>query len=230
MKKVINKKLYNTETAEKLGEYEPNPYHSDFHWFCETLYRTKSGNFFLHGDGNAASKYSRSCGQNEWCSDEKIVPLSYDEAQEWAEKHLDGDDYINIFGEPEESNDKLALNVRISKPAYTRLRQLAAKQKTTLANAVEELVNMQGKIYIFEEICGKLQGETYKIEAKSLEEALEIFGIDDRIRRSERFTKSYYGDIYEIYTDVIDEYREYKGRQVPIYTACYEDCIVHKKR
>lgn len=140
MKKVINKKLYNTETAERLGEYEPNPYRSDFHWFCETLYRTKSGNFFLHGNGNAASKYSRSCGQNEWCGDEKIVPLSYDEAQAWAEKHLDCDDYINIFGEPEENDDKSALNVRISNVAYTKLKQTAAKQGITLAQAVENLI------------------------------------------------------------------------------------------
>lgn len=138
MKKVINKKLYNTETAERLGKYEPNPNHSEF-WFCETLYRTKSGNFFLHGDGNSASKYSRSCGQNEWCGDERILPLTYDEAQEWAEKHLDGDDYINIFGEPEESDDK-ALNVKISNVAYTKLKQTAAKQGITLAQAVEKLI------------------------------------------------------------------------------------------
>lgn len=140
MKKVIKNRLYNTETAERLGEYEPTPYRSDFHWFCEALYRTKSGNFFLHGDGNAASKYSRSCGQNEWCGDERIIPLTYDEAAEWAEEHLDGDGYISIFGDPEESDDKSDLHIQISSAAYTRLKQLAAKEGLTLAKAVEGLL------------------------------------------------------------------------------------------
>ena len=92
MKKVINGKVYDTTTAKRLGEYEPSPYTSDFHWYCETLYQKKTGEFFLHGEGNAASKYSRSCGQNEWCGSEKILPMTYAEAQSWAEEHLDGDE------------------------------------------------------------------------------------------------------------------------------------------
>jgi hypothetical protein len=139
MKKVINKKLYNTETAARLGCWDNGHYTNDFGYCSEDLYRTKSGNFFLHGEGGPMSKYSQSSG-NSMGWGERIVPLTYDEAQEWAEKHLDGDDYINIFGEPEESDDKSALNVRISNVAYTKLKQTAAKQGITLAQAVENLI------------------------------------------------------------------------------------------
>lgn len=141
MKRIIKNKVYDTDKAQWLGEYEPNPYRSDFHYFCETLYRKKNGEFFLHGDGNAASKYSRSCGQNEWCGDEKIVPLTYEAAQEWAEKHLNADDYIAVFGTPEEDGNVEALNVRISSARMTKLRQAASRDGLTLVALVEKLID-----------------------------------------------------------------------------------------
>lgn len=127
MKKIINGKVYDTETAKRLGEYEPNPYRSDFHYYCETLYRKKTGEFFLHGEGNAASPYSRSCGQNEWCGSEKIIPMTYTEAQKWTEEHLDGDEYCEIFGEPDESEEAVTLGLNVSAAAAAKLKAEAAK-------------------------------------------------------------------------------------------------------
>lgn len=127
MKKIINGKVYDTATAKRLGEYEPNPYRSDFHYYCETLYQKKTGEFFLHGEGNAASPYSRSCGQNEWCGSEKIIPMTYKEAQKWAEEHLDGDDYCEIFGEPDESGEAVTLGLNVSASAAAKLKAEAAK-------------------------------------------------------------------------------------------------------
>lgn len=142
MKKIIKNKLYDTERAQLLGEYAPNPDQSDFSYFVETLYRKKTGEFFLHGEGSAASKYARSCGQNERCGGEKIVPLTYAEAQAWAEEHLDGDDYIAIFGEPEEDNGSVAaLNIRISAAKMQKLRQAAGKQGVSLVDLVESMID-----------------------------------------------------------------------------------------
>lgn len=139
MKKVINSKLYNTETAKKCGEYEPNPYRSDFSWYCETLYLKKTGEFFLHGDGNAASKYNKSCGLNEWSGSEEIKPLTYDEAQKWAEEHLDGDEYIAIFGEPAE-DERAQLNLHISAAVIQKLKRVATERGVSAGALVEELV------------------------------------------------------------------------------------------
>lgn len=142
MKKIIKNKLYDTDTAQFLGEYAPNPDQSNFSYFAETLYRKKTGEFFLHGEGNAASKYARSCGQNERCGGEKIVPLTYAEAQAWAEEHLDGEDYIAIFGEPEEDNGSVAaLNIRISAAKMQKLRQAAGKQGVSLVDLVESMID-----------------------------------------------------------------------------------------
>lgn len=141
MKKIIKNKVYDTTTAKKLGEYEPNPYQSDFHWFCETLYQKRTGEFFLHGDGNAASKYSKTCGQNEWCGDEKIIPLTYEEAQKWAEEHLDADDYISIFGEPVEDDSLCALNLTLSASSVSKFRLAAQRQQISQRELMERLIS-----------------------------------------------------------------------------------------
>ena len=136
MKKILKNKVYDTETAQKLAEYAPNPYRSDFHYFCETLYQKKTGEFFLHGEGNAASKYSRSCGQNEWCGGEQIIPMTYAEAQTWAEEHLDGDTYISIFGEPEEDDTCTKLTLSMPASQVAKLKQLAAQNGQQVAEFI----------------------------------------------------------------------------------------------
>lgn len=140
MKKIINGKVYDTDTAHRCGEYEPNPYKNDFHWYIEKLYQKKTGEFFLYGQGNAASKYSRSCGLNEWSGGEKIIPLSYDSAREWAEQHLDGDDYIAIFGEPVEDDNKTRLNLYISTALAAKLKTEAAKQNISIGDYLETII------------------------------------------------------------------------------------------
>lgn len=133
MKKIIKNKLYDTDTAQRLGEYAPNPDQGNFSYFCETIYRKKTGEFFLHGEGNAASKYAHPCGQNEWCGGEKIIPLTYEDAQAWAEEHLDGDSYIEAFGEPEEDGSTEVLSISMPASAAAKIRQLAGQEGKTLS-------------------------------------------------------------------------------------------------
>lgn len=140
MKKIINGKVYNTETAKRHGEYEPNPYYSDLDYFCETLYQKKTGEFFLHGEGNAASKYSKNCGQNQWCSSEKIIPMTFKEAQEWAEKHLTPENYCAIFGEPAEDSENVTLGIRVSAAAAAKLKREASIQGITQAALLERMI------------------------------------------------------------------------------------------
>jgi hypothetical protein len=101
MKKIINGKLYNTSTATLIGSAGYG-YPGDFSHWREELYRKKTGEFFLYGEGGPMSKYSRKIGQNEWSGGEKIHPLTLKEAQKWAEEHLDIEEYEQVFGVVEE--------------------------------------------------------------------------------------------------------------------------------
>ena len=101
MKKIINNKKYDTETAKCVGAYQYG-HVGDGQYFSEKLYLKKTGEFFLYGEGGGLSRYANEVGMNEWSGGEEIMPMSRDDAMEWAEKYLDGDEFEEIFGEVEE--------------------------------------------------------------------------------------------------------------------------------
>ena len=101
MRIVRNGKLYDTETAERIGSDSFGLYGNFNHWE-EVLYLKKTGEFFLYGYGGATSKYGEMIDTNSWSGGEKIIPLTESEAKAWVEKHLDGDKYIEAFGEVSE--------------------------------------------------------------------------------------------------------------------------------
>jgi len=99
MKKIINGQRFNTETAVELG-CNSIGYRNDFNFCQETLYKTpRAGNYFLHGDGGANSKYSVSEGQGSFSGGEKIIPMSRESAFEWAQENLDADDVEKEFSD-----------------------------------------------------------------------------------------------------------------------------------
>ena len=87
MKKIINGKLYNTETAILIALWSNGYCTSDFGYCSEDLYKTKNGAYFIAGEGGAMSAYAQSCGNNSWGGGEGITPLSKEEALDWCETH-----------------------------------------------------------------------------------------------------------------------------------------------
>lgn len=102
MKKIINGKKYDTETAKKVGFTCSSLSRKDFSFWEEELYKKKSGEFFLHGSGGPASQYSKRVDMTRWSGDERIIPLTEEKAKKWAEENLNADEYEEIFGEVEE--------------------------------------------------------------------------------------------------------------------------------
>lgn len=101
MKQIINGKLYNTDTAKKIGEFESDYPKDSFRFFSETLYQKQNGEYFLFGQGQAESKYGKKTPQGKisWA---KIKPLSYEQSYQWALKNLSADEFMQNFGEVEE--------------------------------------------------------------------------------------------------------------------------------
>lgn len=83
MKKILNGKMYNTETAELCGSYSNNKSYSDFGYIHECLYRKKNGKFFLHCEGGAMTIYAEHYG-NASSYGQRITPLTESEARDWA--------------------------------------------------------------------------------------------------------------------------------------------------
>lgn len=146
MKKVIDGALYNTSTARFLADIEPAGYdQSNFSYFSESLYRTKSGKFFLHCEGGPNSKYGV-WHENSGGWGEEIRPLSPEQARAWSEEHLDGDVYADIFGEPDEAAEGNTTFCWSTSPAVLdRLRELKPDGKS-LSAMIDEAVKAYYKL------------------------------------------------------------------------------------
>ena len=86
MKKVIDGKRYDTATATGVESWDNGLSRNDFRHCSEELYRTKNGNYFLHGEGGAMTRWSESNGNTSWGSS-GIEALSPADALSWLESH-----------------------------------------------------------------------------------------------------------------------------------------------
>ena len=86
MKRTVNGKRYDTEAATLVAVDSYSQY-GDFGYWCEELYRSKKGAWFLYGEGNAMSPYAKFVGQNEVSGGSTIIPFSKKEALAWLEDH-----------------------------------------------------------------------------------------------------------------------------------------------
>jgi hypothetical protein len=88
MKMIIDRKRYDTDTAEEIDWWWNGCSHGDFHHLAETLYRTKNGVWFLHGSGGALTQYAESLenGRSR-CGGETLVPMAEEAAADWLARH-----------------------------------------------------------------------------------------------------------------------------------------------
>lgn len=140
MKKIINGKVYDTTTAELLGSWSSPGSVTNFSHFSESIYRKRTGEFFLHGEGGPASRYAVQIEQNSWRGGEKITPLSWDDARSWVESHLNSEDYERIFGPVSEDGSRVAVNLSISASSLELARRAAAQSGVSLSAYIMSLI------------------------------------------------------------------------------------------
>lgn len=144
MKKIIRGKKYDTETAELIGEYQYS-YPRDFHYCREELYRKRTGEFFLHGEGGPLSKYSESVGQNEWSGGEEIIPIDLIDAKNWVEENCDTDTYEKLFGVVDDDGEKVVTTISLSKPVAQMLEQQAIDHRVPKSEWIEKLIKKENQ-------------------------------------------------------------------------------------
>lgn len=138
MKKIISGKVYDTDTAALKGEYSNGGNWRDFNHLEESLYLKRTGEFFLHGEGGPLTKYSERVDGNSWSGGSQIIPLSFREAREWAEEHLNADQYEGIFGKVEEDDSKVLTAFNLTRTAVEKLKREAQERGMTQSALIEE--------------------------------------------------------------------------------------------
>lgn len=101
MKKIINGKKYDTETAVLICGHDNGRIWSDFYFYKECLYKKKTGEFFIYEEGGAASCVAE-MHNGYSCGGSRINPISEYEAMCFVEKYGTAEAYESLFGEVEE--------------------------------------------------------------------------------------------------------------------------------
>ena len=87
----INGKRYDPTTACEIDQYVKhdrfgNPLsRHDAYYESWTLYKKKTGEYFLYCEGGALSMFSHTCEDGSRCSGEWIAPLTDKQAYEWKD-------------------------------------------------------------------------------------------------------------------------------------------------
>lgn len=140
MKKIINGRRYDTDTARLLGETSYS-HPGDFAHWAEKLYQKSTGEFFLYGAGGPMSRYAEVIGQNEWTGGEKLIPLTTESAQKWAETYLSADKYEDIFGIVEEDQAKRTVSFSLTEATIKKISRMAADQGCAKSEVIERLLS-----------------------------------------------------------------------------------------
>lgn len=139
MNKVIDGKRYDTSTAKIVASWDNEE--TGFSLISENLHRKRTGEYFLHGSGGANTKYAE-YSYGSWKRGEEIIPLSEKEAKEWAESHLDADEYESVFGKIEEGTKKI-VTFSLTEKAIESLRTMARETNTSMSEFIENLITKE---------------------------------------------------------------------------------------
>ena len=139
MRKVIDGHVYDSDKAHEVGRWDNGKAHGDLDAVMEALHRTKSGLYFVHGEGGARSRYSRQDSLGVWTGGESVTPLPADDARRWAEEHLTGEECEAEWGTPDEGEGRV-MSVRVPESTYRAIRRAAADSGRTMGEVVADAV------------------------------------------------------------------------------------------
>jgi hypothetical protein len=132
MKKVINRRLYDTDTAKCVGSIDFGRPDDSLYYSWKALYVKKTGEYFLFADGGPGTQYAEAA---------EFTPLTLDEAMDWAEENLSGEEFEEAFGLPDEGGEDVQLNAWISATAKAKLDRERSRTGETVADVLERLID-----------------------------------------------------------------------------------------
>ncbi|MBQ3330279.1 MAG: hypothetical protein IJG87_03775 [Ruminococcus sp.] len=144
MKKIIKNRVYDTDAAKLIAAVKNDRYIGpDRKPLEELLYQKKNGEFFLFRPNLAESNAAHNLGISSCPHDKEnhIFALTYEQARKWGELEMPADDWLAIFGEPEEDDSKAQIHVNLSKAAIAKLKQAAQKDGQTVSAYIENWIN-----------------------------------------------------------------------------------------
>lgn len=139
MKKVIANKLYDTDSAKLIGSWSEG---TDNTFMEESIFRKKTGEYFLYGNGGSDTKYGVHVGKLLGPGEE-IIPLSDEKARKLAKDHL-WEVYHKVFGVADGKSK--ALTIYLESSMCELLKQKAEKLGISKSEYVSKLLEKELKM------------------------------------------------------------------------------------
>lgn len=133
---IINGKRYDINRATILYNWNNRKLESDPDYLSESLYRKKTGEYFLYGIGGANTRYGVWEGVTGRAGD-KIMPLTPAEARLWVESHATADEYAEIFSVSEKA--PMRFN-SVSPEIRQKMERIREETGKTLTEIFEEAI------------------------------------------------------------------------------------------
>lgn len=143
--------MYDTDTAKKLGDWYSDYAPNDFNYWHEALYKKRTGEYFLYGEGGPMSKYRQFAyagGPEDVEGGEDITPLTFNEARKWYEGANNDDKEFapdetykhefELVGGKDDTVD--TYSIRLHKSAKIKLQKMAQKQGIPQSEIIENLI------------------------------------------------------------------------------------------
>lgn len=103
MRKIIGRKVYDTNTAQTVCDISPSGFSgSDFRWEDTKLYKSPKGQFFIAGEGGPMTRWAEPSGNNGTTGGRGLVLISDDAAVSLAERFASPGAIEIAFGKAEE--------------------------------------------------------------------------------------------------------------------------------
>lgn len=131
MKKVIKRRLYDTDTAKRIGSIDFGRPDDSLYYSWKALYVKKTGEYFLFADGGPGTQYAEAA---------EFTPLTLDEAMDWAEENLSGEEFEKAFGIVDEGGEDAQINAWVSAATKANLDRERSRTGETVAQVLERLI------------------------------------------------------------------------------------------
>ena len=99
MIQIVGELKYDTDKALPITTIESKRSKLDAHYWAETLYRTKRGNWFIHGRGGPGTQYCTRLDETTMAGGERIVPVPPGDALLWLSNARHSELVDQYFGE-----------------------------------------------------------------------------------------------------------------------------------
>lgn len=140
MREIINGVRYDTATAKRLGEWRSSENAAKQDDCTLALYQKTNGEFFLAYFGVGAERYICHVSDGFTGRTKHILPLSPEDAAEWAEDFLTADEYDAVFGIVSEDDGYMSTYLLLPSEVAVKAQEAAAASGIDFSGYVEKLI------------------------------------------------------------------------------------------